>query len=106
MRISDWSSDVCSSDLISVLADIDLRAGSQPRPVAQWLRQDDPTNLVNRGFNWENATSEIPVTTAGAVSRCQTFDALSRRGGRRTWRRPTEIERTQWRERVRKEVEK
>src|SRR3546814_14768204 len=46
---------------ISVLADIDLRAGSQPQPVAQWLRQDDPTNLVNRGFNWENATSEIQV---------------------------------------------
>src|SRR3546814_18208512 len=39
MRISDWSSDVCSSDLINTVGGVPLNIGLYPatHPVAQYL---------------------------------------------------------------------
>src|SRR3546814_4888382 len=40
MRISDWSSDVCSSDLVARRADVDARMRARRRPRCFGFEQD------------------------------------------------------------------
>src|SRR3546814_17177099 len=57
MRISDWSSDVCSSDLRNVTAE-------------GWFRLDRPTNtwmpIVSKGLN-NTSPYRIAVNSSGAI---------------------------------------
>ena len=46
---------------IAVLADVDLRARRQAQAIAQGLWQDDPSDVINCRFHWDNGTSCIPV---------------------------------------------
>src|SRR3546814_9474044 len=49
MRISDWSSDVCSSDL-----EVNLRTGPGPTYPIEWvyLRRNMPVEIVAEFDNW------------------------------------------------------
>src|SRR3546814_19976788 len=45
MRISDWSSDVCSSDLLDTLiipGGVGLRTAGAEHPIDRWLRDQAP----------------------------------------------------------------
>src|SRR3546814_18388172 len=49
LRISDWSSDVCSSDLIVVLGRHDLDIGAQRFPELDQCRELEQVGLFGRG---------------------------------------------------------
>src|SRR3546814_10650202 len=49
MRISDWSSDVCSSDLPSVISQAPRRTTFGPSSIRCWT-----TEIVNEGYRFTN----------------------------------------------------
>src|SRR3546814_19026576 len=51
MRISDWSSDVCSSDLFPMFEKIDVN-GPFAHPLYQWLVEQAPGILGSRAVKW------------------------------------------------------
>src|SRR3546814_1698646 len=62
MRISDWSSDVCSSDLLALVLEkhIDLACASEPR-----VPEDRPSILVDETH--QLPPSRIALDTADAI---------------------------------------
>src|SRR3546814_994715 len=81
MRISDWSSDVCSSDLVNdALTDPALIA--QLDSLEQWLRSQpevgsvvsyvDHLKLINRAFNDDDPAAYVKIGRASCRERvCQ-----------------------------------
>src|SRR3546814_5124841 len=63
MRISDWSSDVCSSDLIPVLAETTAKTGAQADGLARGLGEAvlHPAQLLGR------EPAAPPLELAGAL---------------------------------------
>src|SRR3546814_13067225 len=57
MRISDWSSDVCSSDLLDDLRDLGIGAGNRRERFACGVRLSDRTQ---RGLDGGNGGQETP----------------------------------------------
>src|SRR3546814_8488190 len=82
MRISDWSSDVCSSDLVNdALTDPALIA--QLDSLEQWLRSQpevgsvvsyvDHLKLINRAFNDDDPAAYVIPSSAAAVKQLLVF---------------------------------
>src|SRR3546814_13367400 len=110
MRISDWSSDVCSSDLIA--NHVALRVAGQVR------RQDGRTENLNGGPDFDNVHQDSirasllvePTDTIKSTTIFDYFRADERAGGLHLYRQQPgvlgaifgspEIGRAAWRERV------
>src|SRR3546814_5534475 len=85
MRISDWSSDVCSSDLIVVVA-IESKAGARGRRHAQMRHQRlrammpgadrDPALVQNRADVVRMHPRHREADDPGAVVRAEQGDAV------------------------------
>src|SRR3546814_20229880 len=74
MRISDWSSDVCSSDLLALLGGEDrrLRHGAHPTasPGSGKLRPSEPHGVIDPAIAAAAAAgSSAPVTDRPRTSR-------------------------------------
>src|SRR3546814_10973315 len=67
MRISDWSSDVCSSDLFPMFEKIDVN-GPFAHPLYQWLVEQAPGILGSRAVKW-NLTKFLMDRTGNPVVR-------------------------------------
>src|SRR3546814_19441781 len=74
MRISDWSSDVCSSDLAEYLTDNVL--GLQPPRIQQFLRQTSVLTRLSAGLcdevtGWQDSQSILLfLERSGLFLRC------------------------------------
>src|SRR3546814_3438158 len=69
MRISDWSSDVCSSDLAKRKATGKKPGGKPPTPPTAGPRADDQINLTD-------ADSRIMKTSGGGFEQCYNGQAV------------------------------
>src|SRR3546814_14965629 len=80
MRISDWSSDVCSSDLIEILPGEISRLDHPGRRPASWLPWDyateppvraDPAELAGIVRNcvraWSGRFARVPLELSGGI---------------------------------------
>src|SRR3546814_5870492 len=77
MRISDWSSDVCSSDLCGRAEEIDLRPGACDR-----THRLERSSLHRGGSALARAGQSCPCHSA-ARCRCGDCSGACRRGGER-----------------------
>src|SRR3546814_2930132 len=69
MRISDWSSDVCSSDLRSRHYVNVVVAGKHPAP--QWLTMDDAVKHCTQGIGiWQWASNDQAVAPDLVMACC------------------------------------
>src|SRR3546814_7658742 len=78
MRISDWSSDVCSSDLQAIEAWYQANLATLPDPdtIAQSpIGSNDPT--VNNGFNTPTPTPDDPVLLTNSAYKMVAIDDQS-----------------------------
>src|SRR3546814_16295781 len=62
MRISDWSSDVCSSDLIAISID-----GPPLLPVRMWLSWGEATNRIAEAVGLAAAAGETGLNWQGLL---------------------------------------
>src|SRR3546814_17539094 len=65
MRISDWSSDVCSSDLLpDGIVHVALPTPFPVGPVNCYVLLDDPVTVVDPGLMWADSTQLLEATLA------------------------------------------
>src|SRR3546814_20060184 len=65
MRISDWSSDVCSSDLLpDGIVHVALPTPFPVGPVNCYVLLDDPVTVVDPGMMWADSTQLLEATLA------------------------------------------
>src|SRR3546814_4849826 len=98
MRISDWSSDVCSSDLntVNILLILGLSAALQPLAIQmQTLRLELPAIVIASAtllaFAWDGTLSRLEglvLVTMGVVFTLAVIRAARRESLRSSWSSP------------------
>src|SRR3546814_2252926 len=75
MRISDWSSDVCSSDLDSSTPEQVEEVGAELAPLFATIVENAPSDVADQAAELDSAVSALAEGDASAFNSDATFEA-------------------------------